>query len=67
MEFDKRWVVKYTAPLFLSVFFILPKKEIIAAGTKWKDFIMKNILARENGEAVYNSKYVPENNVGNNK
>ena len=65
MKFDERWKMKYTTEKYLSVFFILPLKEIVLARDKWKDFIMRCMEKRENGENLYNSNFVPENNVDN--
>lgn len=63
MRFDKRWKMKYTTEKYLSVFFILPLKEIVLARDKWKDFIVLCMEKRENGETLYNSNFVPEDNV----
>lgn len=63
MKYDKRWHTKSELPQYLAMFFLVYQKDIIDAGLKWKDCIYKVIQKREEGEKVYNSLFIPENNV----
>jgi hypothetical protein len=61
--YDKRWKTKSELPQYLSLFFIVYQADILTAGHKWKDLILDVIIDREAGIEVYNSLYIPEDNI----
>ena len=61
--FDKRWRPRSELPQYLALFFLVFQNDIILAGHKWKDLILDVILKREAGERVYDSLYIPDNNI----
>ena len=63
VKFDRRWKLEWTSPEYICIFFRIRRQDIQNAGELWKDLVIKTILERENGIPVYNSLYVPENNI----
>lgn len=63
VQFDKRWKLKYTSNDYLSLYFHIPFSVLVESKQKFKDCIMEVILKREAGEEMYNSLYIPENNI----
>ena len=59
VKFDKRWVMQYDSPNYISLFFRIPISEIVKADKKWKDLVMETIQARN----VDNLDFIPDNNV----
>ena len=55
--------MRYTSPDYVSIFFRISRPRLILSGEHWKDHVMKIIRDRENNIPVYNSLYIPENNI----
>jgi hypothetical protein len=63
VKFDARYNPEFISPDYLSIFFRIPVADIIKVEDKWKDLIMQVILDREQGTSVYNSLFIPKNNI----
>ena len=61
VEFDRLYLKKLKSelPEYLSMYFIINKKDIINAGNKYKDFIIKILNKRIDGIHCYGTLYIP--------
>ena len=55
----------FTSTDYIAKYFRISYNDLVKVKELWKDLVMKVLLEREQGVSVYNTQFVPENNIDN--